>query len=66
MKTVLIGKKTSHGYHSFIKSLLQTLCVDVFPILLLLAILAGGMTFVAAKLSEPRSVEIVQLGAKHS
>ena len=66
MKTIIIGKKSAHDRYPFWRSLLLTLCVDVIPILLLLAVLAGGMSFVAAKLSEPRSVDLVHLDKKHS
>jgi len=66
MKTIIIGKKSAHARYPFWRSLLLTLCVDVIPILLLLAVLAGGMSCVAAKLSEPRSVDIVHPDKKHS
>lgn len=49
-----------------LQTLLYHLLIDVIPVLLLLAVMAYGMAFVAHKLSEPRSVEIQAVSEKLS
>jgi len=65
MRAVLSVKKTRQNEASFLHKVSQFLVVDLIPMVLLLAMMAFGMAWIAERLTQPRSVEIMTISAEH-
>lgn len=65
MRTVLSAKSARQNGNSILSRVSHFFLVDLIPMVLLLAMMAYGMAWLAERVQEPCGVEIVTIGAEH-